>query len=65
MVQSKARILYVPRAGATPESERSALASAYSIILDCYANKKAAQPGRPDDAEGHKNDRTDARIKRG
>jgi hypothetical protein len=43
MAQSK--VVYTPRADATPESERSALVAAYRLILDCHTRKKGARPG--------------------
>ncbi len=60
MAQSK--VVYTPRADATPESERSALVAAYRLIRDYYTRKKCARSGAPDDAEGLKNDRTDSKI---
>ena len=61
MVESK--IIYTPRADATPERERSALVAAYRyIIFTCHAIEKGARPGARDDAEGLKNDRTDTEI---
>jgi hypothetical protein len=53
MVQSKAPIVYTPRADATPESELSTLVAAYRFLLfDCNECEKGARPGARDDAEG-------------
>ena len=61
MAQSK--VVYTPRADATPESERSALVAAYRFVMfDCYVGEKDARPGARNDAEGLKNDRTDTEI---
>jgi len=48
----ESKIIYTPRADATPERERSALVAAYRfIIFDCrHVNEKGAQPGAPDAA---------------
>jgi hypothetical protein len=50
VVESK--IIYTPRADATPERERSALVVAYRfIIFNCrHVNEKGAQPGAADAA---------------
>jgi hypothetical protein len=62
MAQSS-RVIYRPRADATPKSELSALVAVYRfIIFDCHAKKKAARPGGLDDAEGPESDRTDTEI---
>jgi hypothetical protein len=49
----KPAISYTSHPGATPDSEISALANVYRLLLDCHANKNAA--GVPstngDDAE--------------
>ena len=44
------RIVYAPRADATPEEELVALASVYRFVLDCHARKKGASPSAPDNA---------------
>jgi hypothetical protein len=55
---SESRIVYTPRSDATPESEASALASAYRYLLNRHIKKEAAHPGDPDDAmKGSKHDR--------
>ena len=57
------KVIYRPRADATPESERSTLMAAYRyVIFDCHASKKGARPGARDDAEGLRNDRTSTEI---
>jgi hypothetical protein len=60
MAQSK--VVYTPRADATPESERSALVAAYRLILNLHERKKAARPGRPDDAKEIKHVRAETII---
>jgi hypothetical protein len=60
MAQSK--VVYTPRADATPESERSALVAAYRLILDCHTRKKGARPGRPDDSKEIKHVRAETII---
>ncbi len=51
-------IIHAPNPDATPEIRTVALSFVYRFILDCH-KKKAARPGRPDDAEESKNnDRT-------
>jgi hypothetical protein len=61
MVESK--IVYRPRADATPESELSALVAAYRfVIFDCYVGKKGARPGAPDAAKESDNGCDAARI---
>jgi hypothetical protein len=42
---SEARIVYTPRADATPESETATLAVVYRFILDRHADKQAADRG--------------------
>jgi hypothetical protein len=37
---------------------RDARARAWVFVFQCYAKKKAASPGGPDDAEEPQNDRT-------
>jgi hypothetical protein len=61
------KVVYRPRADATPELELSALVDAYRfIIFDCrHETEKGAQPGARDDAERLNNDRTDTEIIRG
>jgi len=40
------KVIYRPRADATPESERSTLMAAYRyVICDCHASEKGARPG--------------------
>jgi hypothetical protein len=57
------KIIYTPRADATPEREVSVLVAAYRfIIFDCHANEKGAGPGALADAERLKNDCTDTEI---
>jgi hypothetical protein len=57
---AESKVVYLPRADATQESELSALVAAYRyVIFDCHASEKGARPGAPDDAEGLKIDRTD------
>ena len=53
---SESRIVYAPHPDATPETEASALASAYRYLLDRHAKKEAAHPGGPDAKERPKND---------
>ena len=36
------RIIYRPRAAATPEAEREALAQVYRFVLDCWAKRRKA-----------------------
>ena len=60
---AESKVVYRPRADATPERELSALVAAYRyLIFDCHASEKGACPGAPDDAERLKNDRTDREI---
>ena len=49
---AESKIIYTPRADATPERERSALVAAYRfIIFDCrHVTENGAQPGAPDAA---------------
>ena len=49
-------ISYAPRPDATPESELSALTSAYRFILNCHNKKEAAPESRPEDAERRSNE---------
>jgi hypothetical protein len=44
-------ISYVSRSDATPQSELSALAGVYKILVDRHAVEKAVPDRRPDDAE--------------
>jgi hypothetical protein len=44
--------------GIAPDRARDLRASAWRFIFDCYAKKKAAHPGGPDDAEDLEHDRT-------
>ena len=47
---SEARIVYAPRPDATPEAERSVLASVYAFILQKHQEKKKGGPTTvPDD----------------
>jgi hypothetical protein len=54
-------VVYAPRPDATPETELSAVVSAYRFILDS-AQKKGARPGAPDDGTESKEDSADAPI---
>lgn len=47
-----------PRPNLPPEQARDARARAWKFVFECHAKKQAASPGRPDDAEESKNDRT-------
>lgn len=48
---SNPKIIYTPRADATPETELQALANVYRFILDCHEKNKAAEAhGGEDDA---------------
>jgi hypothetical protein len=49
MAQLKARVVYTPREGTTPQAELNALCAVYRFILDCHAKKKGTRPGGPDD----------------
>jgi hypothetical protein len=40
---STAKIVYVPRPGATAEAELDALVNVYRFILDCHAKKEATE----------------------
>ena len=52
------RIVYTPRPDATPEAERSALASVYRFVLDHQGREKGGRGTAPDDAtKGAKHDR--------
>jgi hypothetical protein len=53
---SSTRISYAPRPDATPESEVSALANVYKLVLDCRAKKEAAPESRPEDGTKVKED---------
>jgi hypothetical protein len=56
---AESKVVYRPRADATPESELSVLVAAYRyVIFDCHASEK----GAPDDAQRLNNDRTDTEI---
>jgi hypothetical protein len=60
---TESKVTYTPRADATPQGELSALRAAYRFLkFHLNASEKGAQLGAPDDAEGHKNDRTDTEI---
>ena len=60
---AESKVIYRPRADATPESELGALAAGYRfLIYDCYASEKGARPDARDDAERLNNDRTDTEI---
>jgi hypothetical protein len=58
------KIIYTPRADATPERERSALVAAYRyIIFTCrHETEKGAQRGAPDAAKESDNGCDAARI---
>ena len=50
-----AGVIYAPRADATPESERAALAAVYRFILERHLEKKkVAVQSDQDDAKGEK-----------
>jgi hypothetical protein len=57
---SETRIVYTPRADATPESEVAALASVYRFLLDCHAKKKGGPATTPDNGTKSKEDPADA-----
>ena len=61
---AESRVVYRPRADATPETELSALVAAYRfIIFDCrHETEKGAQRGAPDAAKDSKNECDAARI---
>ena len=60
---NSSRITYIPRRDSAPESELDTLGRVYAFILQRHQERKrAARPGRPDDAEGSKNDRTATEI---
>jgi hypothetical protein len=42
------RIVYAPRPDAAPETEFSALASVYRLVLESYAKKKGSPATAPD-----------------
>ena len=49
---AESKVVYRPRADATPESELSALVAAYRyVIFDCQTSEKGARPGAPDAAK--------------
>lgn len=58
------KIIYTPRADATPEREVSVLVAAYHfIIFDCrHVNEKGARPGAPDAAKESDNGCDAARV---
>jgi hypothetical protein len=60
--QSLPGIAYAQRPDALSEAELSTLALVYRFVLDCHARDESAPEGRPDDAEGPKNDRTATEI---
>ena len=50
---AESKVVYRPRADATPESELSALVAAYRfVIFDCHVIEKGARPGALNYAEG-------------
>jgi hypothetical protein len=50
------KVIYTPRADATPESELSALVAAYRFLMfDCHASEKGAQSGSRDAAKESEN----------
>ena len=55
-MMSETRIIYTPRADATPESEAAVLAAVYRFLLDRHPKKEAARPGDPHDAKEIEND---------
>jgi hypothetical protein len=50
MAQLRASVVYEPRSDTTPEAELNALANVYRFILDCYAEKMAAEPAPEPDS---------------
>jgi hypothetical protein len=58
------KVVYRPRADATPERELSALVAAYRFIIfdRLHVNEKGAQRGAPDAAKESENDCDAARI---
>jgi hypothetical protein len=52
---SNARATLRLRPGATPEQTRDARARAWAFVFECYAKKKAARLGSPDDGEESRN----------
>ena len=48
---SSPRLIYRPRADATPESEARFLAEVYRFVLLAHERKKGAHPGTPDDVK--------------
>ena len=55
---SSEREVRLAHEGTVPDLARDLRASAWRFIFDCYAKKKAAHPGGPDDAEDLEHDRT-------
>ncbi len=53
---SSARIVYVPRPDATPETEAVALAAVYRFLLDQHAKEKGDVRRAADDAERRSNE---------
>ncbi len=49
-------IIVKPTPGMTPQEARDVRARAWHFVFDCYAKKKAARPGGPDDAERRSNE---------
>lgn len=65
MAQVRANVLYEPRSDTTPEVELNALANVHRFILDCHAEKMAAEPApEPDGRDGTKlqGDSADAHV---
>ena len=59
MPASEPKVVYSPRADASPDAERNALAACYRLILfKSNSRKKGTRPGAPDDAEESENGRT-------
>ena len=60
---AESKVVYRPRADATPESELSAVVAAYCyVIFDCHESEKGARRGAPDAAKESANDCDAARI---
>ena len=60
---AESKVVYRPRADATPESELSAVVAAYRyVIFDLNVSEKGARPGAPDAAKESENDCDAARI---
>jgi hypothetical protein len=54
---AESKVVYAPRADATPESELSALVAAYRFLLfDCHASEKGTRPGARERPERIKDD---------